>query len=69
MSTTSISSQECGAQAHRPVVDVVAERMAQSLLSWTNSRAERSELSHERVALIRANTTHTATGGGSALWR
>ena len=69
MSTTSVSSQACGAQAHRPVIDVVAEKMAQSLLTWTNRRAERSELSHERAALIRANATHTATGGGSALWR
>jgi hypothetical protein len=52
MSTTSISSQACGARPHRPAIDVVAERMAKGLLNWTNRRAERTAPSHERMALL-----------------
>ena len=52
MSTTSISSQACGAQTHRPAIDVVAEKMAKGLLNWTNRRAERTAPSHERMALL-----------------
>jgi hypothetical protein len=58
MSTTSISSQACGVQPHRPAIDVVAERMAKSLLNWTNRRAERTTPSSERMALLIDNEKH-----------
>jgi hypothetical protein len=70
MSTTSISGQACGAQPHRPAIDVVAEKMAKSLLNWTNRRAERTMPSHERVALLIDNEKHTVNRAiGSPLSR
>lgn len=55
MSTTTISHSDCAGMVRRPAVDVLAEKVARSLLAWTNRRQQVARPSHDRVALLRAN--------------
>jgi hypothetical protein len=54
--------------ARRPAVDVAVERLAKSLLAWSDRRAKKNQLSHERMALILENQ-RSAHHGGSPLGR
>ena len=65
MSTTTISQVNCPTAIRRPAVDVLAEKVARSLLAWTTRRQQIARPSHDRVALIRANEQfrNTALGG------
>ena len=55
MSTTAISNGQCVGVIRRPAVDVLAEKVARSLLAWTNRRQLVALPTHDRVALLRAN--------------
>ena len=52
--------------AHRPAIDIVIERVALGMLAWSERRAEKSLISHERMCLLRANA---ALRGGSGVAR
>jgi hypothetical protein len=52
----------------RPAVDIAVERLAKSLLAWSDRRAQKHQLSHERMALILENQ-RSAHHGGSSLGR
>ena len=54
--------------ARRPVVDAAALRIAGGLLAWSDRRAQKNQLSHERVALMLENQ-RSAYHGGSGLCR
>jgi hypothetical protein len=54
--------------ARRPAVDVAVERIARSLLAWSDRRAKKHQLSHERMALMLENQ-RSAHRGGSSLGR
>jgi endonuclease III len=51
--------------AHRPAVDVLVERAARSMLAWSDRRANKNQISHERMDLIRANECVAVHGGSS----
>jgi hypothetical protein len=54
--------------AHRPAVDILVERAARGMLAWSDRRANKNQLSHERMHLLRANLC-AATHGGSDVAR
>ncbi len=54
--------------ARRPAIDVAVERLAKSLLAWSDRRAQKNQVSHERMALILENQ-RSAGHGGSPLGR
>lgn len=66
MSTTAISNTQCAGMVRRPTVDVLAEKVARSLLAWTNRRAQIARPSNDRVALIRANEKLRTSALGGA---
>jgi hypothetical protein len=51
--------------ARRPAVDVLVERLARSLLAWSDRRANANQLSNERVTLLRENQRNSACGGSA----
>ena len=67
-----LAAAACTTPLQRPLIDVMAERVARALLAWSDRRTElrvaRQDFSHERMALILANE-HSAPRGGSALAR
>jgi hypothetical protein len=80
MSSTSISQDSCTTATRRPVVDVLAEKLARRLLAWSAQRQEaRSQRvrgprvrgwesgypSHDRMALIRENEYRRASVQGA----
>jgi hypothetical protein len=54
--------------ARRPAVDAAALRLARGLVAWSERRASKSQLSHERVVLMLENQ-RSAHHGGSPLNR
>jgi hypothetical protein len=54
--------------AARPAVDILIEKLALSLLAWSERRAKKNQLTHERIALILENQRN-ASRGGSPLGR
>jgi hypothetical protein len=52
----------------RPALDMMVERVARGLLAWSERRVARLQISHERMALLRANE-RTASSGGSTFVR
>ncbi|HEX3680263.1 MAG TPA: hypothetical protein VHU90_11120 [Galbitalea sp.] len=54
--------------AARPAADILIEKVALKLLAWSESRAKRNQLTHERMALVLENQ-RTANRGGSSLGR
>ena len=54
--------------AARPAADILIEKVALKLLAWSDSRAKKSQLTHERMALILENQ-RAANRGGSSLGR
>ena len=53
------TSSHTTTSAHRPGFDLLVERVAKSLLAWSDRRATRHELTHERMALILENQRAT----------
>jgi hypothetical protein len=51
--------------AHRPAVDAAVERIARSLLAWSDRRAQKNQLTNERMALILENQRSAYRGGSS----
>ena len=51
--------------ARRPAVDILVERAARRMLAWSDRRASKNQLSHERMDLMRANECLAAQGGSS----
>jgi hypothetical protein len=49
--------------AHRPAVDILVERAARGMLAWSERRANKNQVSHERMDLLRANECIAAHGG------
>lgn len=49
--------------AHRPAVDILVERAARRMLAWSDRRADKHQVSHERMDLLRANQCAAAHGG------
>lgn len=66
LSNHSSSTLRPSSQAHRPAVDLLVERAAKSMLAWSDRRAEKNLVSHERMALLRANAAEI---GGSSVAR
>jgi hypothetical protein len=54
--------------AHRPAADILIEKVALRLLAWSESRAKKNQLTHERMALMLENQ-RAANRGGSSLGR
>jgi hypothetical protein len=54
--------------ARRPTFDLLVERLAKNLLAWSDRRAKKNQLTHERMALILENQ-RGAHRGGSGLGR
>jgi len=48
---------------HRPAVDILVERAARSMLAWSDRRAGKNQVSHERMELLRANECAAVRGG------
>lgn len=53
------------ASIRRPALDVLVERVARSLLAWSDRRVVRRQVSHERMALLRANERAASRGGST----
>jgi hypothetical protein len=51
--------------SHRPTVDLLVERAARNMLAWSERRAQKSQLSHERMDLLLDNERAAAPGGSS----
>jgi hypothetical protein len=51
--------------AHRPLLDVLVERLARRLLAWSDRRVVKHQLTHERVALLIALERGAHRGGSS----
>jgi hypothetical protein len=68
MTASAFSHQSNTTTAHRPVSDVLVEKVALRLLAWSDRRAAKNQLTHERMALILDNQRN-ATRGGSSLGR
>jgi hypothetical protein len=58
-------SDTTAAHARRSGVDVLIERAARSLLAWSDRRAAKNRISHERMALILENQRNSTRGGSS----
>lgn len=54
--------------AHRPVIDILIERLTKKLIAWSERRAKKNQLTHHRMALIHENEPN-ATRGGSPIAR
>ena len=54
--------------AARPAADILIEKIALKLLAWSESRAKKNQLTHERMALMLENQ-RAANRGGSSLGR
>jgi hypothetical protein len=54
--------------AARPAADILIEKVALRLLAWSEGRAKKNQLTHERMALMLENQ-RAANRGGSSLGR
>ena len=63
MNTLSNHSSMSSHSAHRPAIDILVERAARSMLAWSDRRAGKNQVSHERMELLRANECAAAHGG------
>ena len=68
MTASALSHQSNTTIAHRPVGDVLVEKIALRLLAWSERRVQKNQLTHERMALILDNQ-RAAHHGGSSLVR
>ena len=66
MTAQAFSHQSNTTIARRPASDVLVEKVALRLLAWSDRRAVKNQLTHERMALLLENQ-HSATRGGSSV--
>jgi hypothetical protein len=69
MTVHAFSNQSHTTTAHRPVSDVLVEKVALRMLAWSDRRATKravkNPLTHERMALILENERNTHHDGSS----
>jgi hypothetical protein len=71
MSNTALSNQAAlsrhahSGAAHRPTFDILVERVARSMLAWSNRRATQNQVGADRVALLLENQRESTRGGSS----
>ncbi|MCW2749942.1 MAG: hypothetical protein JWR83_1052 [Aeromicrobium sp.] len=63
MTAGAFSHQSNTTIARRPASDVLVEKVALRLLAWSDRRAVKNQLSHERMALILENQRSSSRGG------
>jgi hypothetical protein len=68
MNTSSMTTSGTTRTAHRPAADALVEKVALRLLAWSDRRAKKNQLTHERMALLLENQ-RASTRGGSSLGR
>jgi hypothetical protein len=65
MTAGAFSHQSNTTIARRPASDVLVEKVALRLLAWSDRRAVKNQLSHERMALLIENQRSSSRGGSS----
>ena len=68
MTAQAFSHQSSSTIAHRPTSDVLVEKVALRLLAWSERRATKNQLTHERMARL-IEIERSAHLGGSSLGR
>ncbi len=65
MNTSALTKSGTTSTAHRPAADALVEKVALRLLAWSERRATKNQLMHERMALLLENQRNSTRGGSS----